>query len=90
MNNTEILNIAKQVVLDYTNNSRPNQLVPYELEDIYVVWFCKTIQNWKALVSTDVINGMYFEVTYNGDAKEIYLDIYQQTGHIVLGDNNND
>lgn len=24
-------------------------------EDCFVVWFCKTLQNWKALVSTNQI-----------------------------------
>ena len=48
------------------------------IDDIYVVWFCKTLQNWKALVSTTLPDGMYYEVTYNGDKKEIYLDAYKK------------
>lgn len=90
MTNSQMLNTAKQVALDYINNTRPAQILPYELEDMYIVWFCKTIQNWKALVSTDVVNGMYFEVTYNGDKNETYLDVYQQKNHITVGDDKND
>ena len=85
MTNTTMIETAKQVALDYINSIKPAQISTYELEDIYVVWFCKTIQNWKALVSTDVVNGMYFEVTYNGNTKEIYIDVYEQQNHIVLG-----
>jgi hypothetical protein len=49
----------------------------FTMDDIYIVWFCKTLQNWKALLSTDVITtGVYFEVTYNGDKNEMYLDHY--------------
>ena len=36
------------------------------------------MQNWKALVSTTLPDGMYYEVTYNGDKKEVYLDAYKK------------
>lgn len=52
--------------------------VKASIDDIYVVWFCKTLQNWKALISTTLPDGMYYEVTYNGDKKEIYLDAYKK------------
>ena len=55
-------------------------------EDVYVVWFCKTLQNWKALLSTDLPDGMYFEVTYNGDKKEAYLDAYKKIRNVKISD----
>lgn len=45
---------------------------------VYVVWCCKTLQNQKALLSTDLPDGMYYEVTYNGDKNELYLDAYKK------------
>lgn len=52
-------------------------------ERMYVVWFCKTLQNWKALVSgTDIEE--YIEVTYNGDKDETYVDIYNKTKNVVI------
>lgn len=45
-------------------------------KDFYVVWFVKVLGNWKALVSTDVISGQYWEVTYNGGKRETYVDHY--------------
>lgn len=47
-----------------------------ELKDLYVVWSVKVLQNWKTLVSTDKMDGVYFEVTYNGDKGEAYVDQY--------------
>ena len=47
-------------------------------DDVYVVWSCKTLQNNKALLSTTLRDGMYYEVTYNGDKKEFYLDAYKK------------
>ena len=46
--------------------------------DIYVVWYCKSLQNHKALLSTSLPDGMYYELTYNGDKKELYFDAYKK------------
>lgn len=56
------------------------------VEDVYVVWFCKTLGNWKALVSTDVISGAYWEVTYNGAKKETYVDAYVKAANTAIPD----
>lgn len=47
-------------------------------EDVFVVWSCKTLQNNKALLSTTLFDGMYYELTLNGDKHEIYLDAYKK------------
>lgn len=71
--------IAKEIVLNYANKHiDKTDDVQITLDDVYIVWFCKTLQNWKALVSTTLPDGMYYEVTYNGDKKEIYLDAYKK------------
>ena len=46
--------------------------------DVYIVWYCKTLQNWKALLSTTLFDGMYYELTVNGDKDEAYLDAYKK------------
>lgn len=46
--------------------------------DVYVVWNCKTLQNNKALLSTTLPDGMYYEITYNGDKDEFYFDAYKK------------
>ena len=45
-----------------------------------MVWCCKTLQNNKALLGTTLRDGMYYEMTYNGDKNELYMDIYKKTG----------
>ena len=70
---------AKQVVVDLFNEEvEKTDGFVLTVDDVYVVWFCKTLQNWKALVSTTVSDGMYYEVTYNGDKDEIYVDAYKK------------
>lgn len=53
--------------------------------DVFVVWNCKTLQNNKALLSTTLFDGMYYEITYNGDKKEIYLDAYKKFENRCIG-----
>lgn len=46
--------------------------------DVFIVWKCKVLQNWKWMISSTLFDGMYYEVTYNGDKKELYLDAYKK------------
>lgn len=46
--------------------------------ETYIVWKCKTLQNWKWLISSTLWDGMYYEVTFNGDKNEFYLDAYKK------------
>lgn len=61
---------------DFTNNE--------PLFDVYIVWQCKILQNWKFLISTSLLDGMYYEVTYNGDKIEWYLDAYKKFENICI------
>ena len=47
-------------------------------DDVFMVWCCKTLQNNKALLSTTLFDGMYYECTYNGDKEEMYFDAYKK------------
>ncbi len=63
-----------------------SEYVSYHLEKsdsfqefaVFIVWQCKALQNWKFLISTSLRDGMYYEVTYNGDKKEWYIDAYKK------------
>lgn len=52
--------------------------------DVYIVWKCKTLQNWKYLISTTLYDSMYYELTYNGDLNEWYLDAYRKFENKVI------
>jgi hypothetical protein len=70
---------AKQLVVDFFNEEvEKTDGFTLTVDDVYIVWWSKTLQNWKALVSTTVSDGMYYEVTYNGDKQETYIDAYKK------------
>ena len=79
MKNNEFEKLCIKTIVDYFNErvDKTDNFVLKE-ENVFIVWSCKTLQNNKALVSTTVPDGMYYELTYNGDKKELYLDAYKK------------
>ena len=76
---------ARKIVMDYFNNHvEVTDGKQITMDDVYVVWFSKTLQNWKAMVSTTVSDGMYYEVTHNGDTNETYLDVYKKCENLTV------
>ncbi len=76
---------CKQLVVDYYNKKVDvTDKKKITKNDVYVVWFCKTLQNHKALLSTTVSDGMYYEVTFNGDKDEYYLDAYKKWENVSI------
>ena len=73
MTDVEFMKLCKEEVRkDYTIQTGKR----ITTDDIYIVCQCKTLQNQKALVSTNRVDGLYYECTYNGDKNELYLDVY--------------
>ena len=85
MGNDRFLAICKGIVVDYFNrNVEKTDKKQITKDDVFVVWSCKTLQNNKALLSTTVSDGMYYEITYNGDKKEIYVDAYKKWENFLV------
>lgn len=79
MGSDKFIDICKKQVGDYVTEHLDKSADNSNLiVDIYVVWYCKTLQNHKALLSTSLPDGMYYELTYNGDKKELYFDAYKK------------
>ena len=74
-----------QLVRDYILNhlDKSDETTQF---DVYTVWKCKTLQNWKYLLASTLPDGMYYELTYNGDKKEWYLDAYKKFENVCIKD----
>ena len=85
MGSKEFLEWCTEEVVNYFNtraDKTDNRILTKD--DVFVVWSCKTLQNSKALLSTTVSDGMYYECTYNGDREEMYLDAYKKWENICI------
>lgn len=79
MGNDKFLKLVKEKVVNYFNNRADKTDNKHITEDdVFIVWVCKTLQNNKALASTTISDGMYYELTYNGDKNELYFDAYKK------------
>ena len=74
---------CKDFVVNYHNEHKVD-LPGITEEDVYVVWLCKVLGNDKALLSTRLKDGMYYELTYNGDTDEVYLDAYIKEENVCI------
>lgn len=88
MKNEQMLNRAKELAA--IEMSRLSGKI-INVEDCFIVWFSKTLQNWKALVSTSKIDSAsgyadYVEVTHNGDKGETYVDVYSKVSNRAIED----
>ena len=79
MGNDKFEKLCKEIVVEYFNSrveKTDNNTITED--DVFIVWICKVLGNNKALASTTVSDGMYYELTYNGDKNELYVDAYKK------------
>ncbi len=87
MDNDKFLDFCKGTVASYFNNNVDiTDHKQITKDDVFIVWSCKTLQNNKALASTTVSDGMYYEITYNGDKDEAYIDAYKKWENFKIED----
>lgn len=85
---TTLADLARHRVYDYLKPrlEKTDEHVNFHPSEVYCVWFTKVLQNWKAMVSTTLPDGMYYEVTYNGDKRETYIDAYKRFDNVCVPD----
>ena len=75
------IEIVRNYITEHLDKSDPEP----EFE-VFTVWKAKVLQNWKYLISSTLFDGMYYELTYNGDKKEWYLDAYKKFENRVVNE----
>lgn len=79
----EALDIVNAYILEHLDKT---DKVPEA--SLYIVWKAKVLQNWKYLISSTLSDGMYYELTYNGDKEEWYLDAYKKFENRCIKEDN--
>lgn len=85
MGETEFRELCTNVLIDYIRTHLdPTEDVAITTDKIFCVWMVKALQNNKALYSTRLPDGMYYEFTYNGDRNELYMDVYRKQRNVCV------
>ena len=79
MGNQEFETRATSIVRNWYNTH-----VPMAPTEIYVVWMVKVLRNNKAMISSNLSDGRYFEVTWDGERENFYLDVYSKVENQAL------
>ena len=82
MEDKEFMEKATDMVIEYYN-SLVEVTDNYQLkeDDVYIVWMCSILGNNKALLSTNVPDGLYYEITYDNNKNTFYFDAYKKWSH---------
>jgi len=77
--------LAKTIVFDQAcalgvRDNHPT----FSRDEVYVVWFAYVLGYWKALCSTSLPDGRYYEVTFNKEKGVAYVDTYRKTHNIEV------
>lgn len=87
MSNNDFQELAYACLKAYYDARIGGVLGPLHDDEIYTVWMVKVLGNNKALLATTREDGLYFEITYNGAANEVYLDHYAKVNNeVIVGD----
>lgn len=82
MEDKEFMEKAKDMVIEYYNNQvEITDNFNLKESDVYIVWMCSILGNNKALLSTTVSDGMYYEITYDNNHNKFYFDAYKKWDH---------
>jgi hypothetical protein len=85
MTDVAFVDFCKETIRDYVNKHiDKSDRAEISTDDVFIVWQVKALQNWKALASTTLFDGMYYEITYNGDKGEAYIDCYKKWENFVI------
>lgn len=86
MQEKDFRELAIKSVVDYFNSQvdSTDKNGKITADQVFIVWMVKVLQNNKALLSTTVSDGMYYEITWNGDKNEGYLDAYKKWKNIIV------
>ena len=85
MDSKLFIETVKKIIVDYVNNRLDKtDCKKITVDDVFIVWQCKILKNNKALASTTISDGMYYEITYNGKEDEFYLDAYKKWENLCI------
>lgn len=82
---------ARQLVYEWIVGAGFHENHPtFSIDEVYVVWFTYTLGNWKAMLSTSLPDGRYYEVTHKREndgsdgGAATFIDTYVKTHNVSV------
>jgi Family of unknown function (DUF6275) len=79
-----IEDLKKLIVDNYNAHRNPRRTPPLEPGLLHVIWFNKTGGNWKAVLVSDVLHGLRYELSHNGHESTTYIDVYKKVNNVQV------
>jgi hypothetical protein len=79
-----LLKAKALVVQNYNEHRDPKRSPVLTMDLVFITWFAKAPGSWKAVVCSSIVRGLLWEVAYNGELNEAYLDIYKRLNHVKI------
>ena len=77
--------IARDLVYDQAITLGVQKEHPtFSVDEVYVVWFAYVLGYWKALCSTSLPDGRYYEVTFHKERQVAFVDTYVKTHNVEV------
>lgn len=77
--------LAKTIVFDQASALGVHKEHPtFSRDEVYVVWFAYVLGYWKALCSTSLPDGRYYEVTFHKEKSVAFVDTYRKTHNVEV------
>ena len=88
MTDKKFLSLVRKTIAS-TENQRDSSLhISRPLvtpDNVFIVWYAKILKNFKAIAVVDrSIGNNIYELTYNGDKDELYIDYYTKDVNFAL------
>lgn len=77
---------ALRLVYQYVEDDLIQRSITHAGFEVMTVWFCKTLQNWKAVIITTLDDSKIYEVSYDGDKRQAYIDEYDKINNVCIPD----
>jgi hypothetical protein len=79
------LRTAQRLAMENYNRTRNRDKFPdLPIEAFHIVWFSKTLDNWKATVESLKASRLSWSITYNGAEDECYIIVWQKLTKVTI------
>lgn len=80
-----LLTAKRIVVRNYNEHRNPKHIPnPLRMSEVSIMWFSKNDKSWQAVLGSEFVQGLFWEVSYKDTDPEIHLEVYKKLNTIRI------